>query len=110
MKHTSWLTYICLITPFLVTSQILEMPELPNVIPPSPTVANLMAFEEVPVDNYTGTPNISVPIYQTTGYSGYAIGVSISYNPSGIAVDNISSWMVLECRWCNFKNSLWKTR
>ena len=38
------------------------MPQLPNIIPPSPTVANLMRFEEVPVDNYTGQPDISIPL------------------------------------------------
>ncbi|WP_298755203.1 hypothetical protein, partial [uncultured Psychroserpens sp.] len=37
--------------------------ELPEVIPPSPTVASLMHFEEVPVSYYTGQPNISIPIY-----------------------------------------------
>jgi hypothetical protein len=33
---------------------------LPNVIPPSPSVAALMKFEEIPVSNYTGVPNTSI--------------------------------------------------
>ena len=39
--------------------------ELPTIIPPSPTVSALMKFEEVPVSNYTGVPDISIPIYST---------------------------------------------
>ena len=67
--------------------------ELPEIIPPSPTVANLMKFEEVPVNNYTGIPDISIPIYSTTGIGGYPINVSLSYHPSGVVVDNIASWV-----------------
>lgn len=43
--------------------------ELPTVIPPSPTVAALMKFEEVPVNNYTGIPDISIPLFSSSTLS-----------------------------------------
>ncbi|WP_298761858.1 hypothetical protein, partial [uncultured Psychroserpens sp.] len=54
----STLTALAVMVSFMSYGQ-----ELPEVIPPSPTVANLMQFEEVPVSYYTGQPNISIPIY-----------------------------------------------
>src|SRR5690606_1506274 len=36
--------------------------DMPEIAPPSSTVAALMKFEEIPVDNYTGIPNISIPL------------------------------------------------
>lgn len=66
--------------------------ELPDVIPPSPTVASLMKFEEVPVNNYTGIPDISIPLFQSPTLSkDIQLNISLSYHPSGIAADEISS-------------------
>lgn len=67
--------------------------ELPIITPPSPTVASLMKFEEVPVNNYTGIPNISIPLYSTETYGGFPIDISLSYHPSGVAVNNVASWV-----------------
>ncbi len=66
--------------------------DLPNVIPPSPTVANLMKFEEVPVDTYSGQPNISIPLFSKALDGGLGFSVSLNYNSSGIRVDERSSW------------------
>lgn len=67
--------------------------ELPEVIPPSPTVASLMKFEEVPVSNYTGQPNISIPLFQKQTVGGFSLPLALSYNPSGIRVDERSGWL-----------------
>ncbi|MEQ6123558.1 RHS repeat domain-containing protein [Pseudotenacibaculum sp. MALMAid0570] len=67
--------------------------ELPEVIPPSPTVAGLMKFEEVPVSNYTGQPNVSIPLFQKQTVSGFSLPLTLSYNPSGIRVDERSGWL-----------------
>ncbi|OUS03339.1 hypothetical protein A9Q86_00025 [Flavobacteriales bacterium 33_180_T64] len=66
--------------------------ELPEVIPPSPTVANLMQFEEVPVSYYTGQPNISIPIYSKSINSELGINIALSYNTQGIKINSRSSW------------------
>lgn len=66
--------------------------ELPQVIPPSPTVANLMHFEEVPVSYYTGQPNISIPLYSKTLSKDLGINIALSYNTQGVKIDNRSGW------------------
>lgn len=65
---------------------------LPEIIPPSPTVANLMAFEEVPVDTYTGQPNIAIPLYSKSIGANMTIGAALRYHTSGVQIDNISGW------------------
>lgn len=66
--------------------------EMPTVMPPSPTVAALMKFEEVPVSNYTGTPDISIPLFSTkTKSKDIGLDISLKYNSSGIAADAIAS-------------------
>ena len=67
--------------------------ELPNIIPPSPTVANLMRFEEVPIDNYTGQPNIEIPIYSKRLANDLSLSLSLKYNSSGIRLDEHSGWI-----------------
>ncbi|WP_299112725.1 RHS repeat protein [uncultured Winogradskyella sp.] len=70
----------------------LNAQELPEVIPPSPTVANLMQFEEIPVSYYTGQPNISIPFYSKAISGDLAVNVSLSYNTQGVKVNNRSGW------------------
>lgn len=63
-----------------------------DVVPPSPTVANLMRFEEVPVNLYTGSPSISIPLFQKNLGGGLSMGLQLSYNTSGIRIDERSGW------------------
>lgn len=66
--------------------------DVPNIIPPSPTVAALMKFEEVPVSNYTGIPNIAIPLYSTdTHAKNINLSLSLSYHSAGTAVDERAS-------------------
>ncbi|OYU79335.1 MAG: hypothetical protein CFE23_14615 [Flavobacterium sp. BFFFF1] len=69
-----------------------QPPELPNIIPPSPTVANLMQFEEVPVDNYTGQPDISVPLVSKSLGFGLNLNLALRYNTQSIKIDSRSGW------------------
>ncbi len=66
--------------------------DLPKIIPPSPTVANLMQFEEIPVDNYTGQPNITIPLFSKNIHQGLGLNLALSYNTQGVKVDNRSGW------------------
>ncbi|TRW21055.1 hypothetical protein FMM05_20660, partial [Flavobacterium zepuense] len=67
--------------------------EMPNVSPPSPTVASLMKFEEVPVNNYTGIPDISIPLYNIETLSkDIALNLSLKYHPSSIAIKEVASY------------------
>lgn len=70
--------------------------ELPEVIPPAPSVAAFMKFEEIPVNNYTGIPNISIPIYTLNTYSkDIAIDLSLNYHPLSIAAEEGASYVGL---------------
>ena len=54
---------------------------LPEMIPPSPTVNSLMKFEEIPVSNYTGVPEISIPIVSLpTGLKDVGINIGLQYH------------------------------
>ncbi len=79
------------VTLFSVTGLVVAQ-ELPEVIPPSPTVANLMQFEEVPISHYTGQANISIPIYSKAINADLGINIGLSYNTQSIKINNRSGW------------------
>ena len=68
--------------------------ELPKVIPPAPNAASLGKFTEIPVSTYTGTPNITIPIW-IIKEGKIQIPVSLSYHAGGIKVSEIASWVGL---------------
>ncbi len=63
---------------------------VPNLIPPSPNAAALMKFSDVPVSPYTGTADMSVPIY-TISAKGINIPISIDYHTGGIKLEEEAS-------------------
>lgn len=67
-------------------------PTLPEVIPPSPEVSNLMQFEEVPVSFYTGEPNIALPIVSKKADENIVFSLAARYATSGVKIDTRSSW------------------
>lgn len=70
--------------------------DLPKIAPASPTVAGLMRFEEIPVSNYTGIPDISIPVFNTKSHSGDVnLALALQYHPSSIAVDEEASYVGL---------------
>jgi len=73
-------------------------PYIPKIIPPSPEGAALFKFTDVPVSPYTGTTDISVPIY-TIQAKGISIPVNIDYHTGGIRLKEESGlvglgWML----------------
>ncbi len=65
-----------------------------NVVPPSPEVAALAKFIEMPVGYSTGTAQVSVPLY-TVKSGGIELPVSLNYNASGIKVEEVATWVGL---------------
>jgi len=59
-------------------------------VPPSPNAASLLEYASVPVNLYTGTPEISVPFFELKGRK-LSVPISISYHGSGIKVQDNSS-------------------
>ncbi|SEP22935.1 hypothetical protein SAMN05444671_4651 [Flavobacterium sp. CF108] len=56
-----------------------------KVMPPSPNAAALAQYTNVPTNNYTGVPNISIPLY-TVKSGEIELPISMSYHASGIRV------------------------
>ncbi len=67
--------------------------DLPTILPPSPTVAALMHFEEVPVNNYSGQPSIGVPIFSKALTSELGYNIGLSYSTLGIRAEERSGWV-----------------
>lgn len=67
--------------------------EAPKITKPSPSVAALMRFEEIPVDGYSGIPSISIPIFQSeTSSEKVALNISLNYHVTGIAPEEVASF------------------
>ena len=67
--------------------------ELPNITPASPTLAALMKFEEIPVNNYTGIPDITLPIYTIPSISNdLSMNIALKYHPSSIQKDEFAGY------------------
>lgn len=56
-----------------------------QIKPPSAEAQSLGSFSEIPVDLYTGTVNISIPIYTVT-QNDIQVPISLSYHGGGIKV------------------------
>jgi hypothetical protein len=67
---------------------------IPKIVPPSPEAASLMKFGDIPVSFYTGTANISVPIY-TIQSGDISVPITLSYNNSGIRLNEEATWVGL---------------
>lgn len=70
------------------TSQNLHL--IPEV--KSPNVANFETFGNVPVNFFTGTPNISIPIY-TLQSGNIQVPINLSYHPSNVKPATQPGWV-----------------
>jgi hypothetical protein len=69
-------------------------PFVPSIIPPSPNAASLAKFSDVPVSPYTGTADVSIPIYDIKA-RGISVPVSLNYHTGGIRVKEEAGWVGL---------------
>lgn len=89
MKKNVLLTFLLI----LIVSKLLAQESYkPKIIPPSPTIASINKFIEVPVNHFTGVPNISIPLWEIKG-SILSVPITISYHASGVKVEEISGWI-----------------
>jgi YD repeat-containing protein len=68
--------------------------QLVNPAPQSPNAASIQKFGDIPVNLYSGIPNIDVPIF-TGNSNGYNLNVGLRYHAGGIKVEEIASWVGL---------------
>src|SRR5688572_5624468 len=64
--------------------------QLPRLIPPSPNSVAMQRYGDIPVGLYTGTPNISIPLFEAKS-GDISVPISISYHASGIKVADEAS-------------------
>ncbi len=78
---------------FLTWARLTAQPvpqQLLTVVPPSPTVASLGKYGDVPVSLYTGVPDISIPLYDVQS-GGISLPITLSYHAGGVKVEEIAS-------------------
>ncbi|WP_316795509.1 hypothetical protein [Pedobacter agri] len=65
--------------------------DLPTIIPPAPTAAALMKYEEIAVNNYTGIPDVSIPLLSLpTNSKDLQLDISLKYHPGNVKGDNVA--------------------
>lgn len=89
MKNLVNLFVICFLGQCsILQAQHIDLPE--NI--QSPNAASLGKYGDTPVSYYTGTPAINIPIY-TLNVKGIELSVNLSYNASGIRIDEHPGWV-----------------
>lgn len=68
--------------------------ELKTIVPPSPNAASLGKYADMPVGYHTGTPNISIPLYELKE-GDISLPIALSYHASGVRVAEVASWVGL---------------
>lgn len=63
---------------------------LPEITPPSPTAYELGKYGQIPVGEFTGTPNVNIPLY-TYKTRNLSVPISLSYSSNGIKVDQMET-------------------
>jgi len=59
---------------------------------PSPTVSTILKSVDMPVSYYTGTPDISIPLFQLSG-TDLNLPINLVFNSNGFKVDEIPGWV-----------------
>lgn len=67
---------------------------LGNYTQPAPNAASIGKYVDYPVGYYTGSPQITVPIYELKDGAA-TLPISLSYHASGIRVSETASWVGL---------------
>ena len=63
-----------------------------RLVPVSPNAASLGRYVSLPVDNYTGIANISIPLFDLKSRQ-LSLPISLTYHSGGTKVEDIASWV-----------------
>lgn len=84
---------LCLLFPGCLYAQV--APEVGIRIPidlkPTPEAAGLGKYGNIPVSYYTGTPDISIPLFEIND-GDFTLPIKLSYHASGIKVNDVAGW------------------
>src|ERR1019366_4211465 len=67
---------------------------VPQPFPRSPTATALEKYGTYQVNEFTGVPDISIPLY-TVESGGLQVPITLSYHASGNKVTDVASWVGL---------------
>ncbi len=93
MKHSILIIFLLNIFAGKVLSQNTEY-KMKNYHPASPSAYEFLKYTEMPVSEYTGIPNISIPIFEIQE-DGISIPLNLTYHAGGIRVNEEASWVGL---------------
>lgn len=82
--------FFCLISILGSTVQA-QIPQGPQSLP-SPNVASLGLYGEIPVSGFTGIPEISIPLYDIS-IGEFNMPISLSYHAAGVRPDQHPGWV-----------------
>ena len=96
LKHIFyWLNTIsCCFFITSVQGQVQNYSIVGNLTPITPNAWQFNKYTDLPVSEYTGLPNISVPLYEIK-VDGVTIPLSLGYHAGGIKVNEEASWVGL---------------
>ena len=90
MRHL--LLFVFFMLPVLIQAQ--DQLNFHNARPPSPEVAALAKYVDIPMSYTSGTPQIGIPMFSAR--SGIIeVPIALSYNASGIRVEEAATWVGL---------------
>lgn len=87
-KSLLLLSFLCCLAIFVSAQD--EKQSIPRVIGPSPNAAAIAKYGEVPVSHYTGTADISIPIFEIKS-KDLSVPIQLSYHSGGIKVQEEAS-------------------
>lgn len=79
---------------FFLLCGVANAQEKNDYLPPTPTAAALGKYVDAPISLATGTPEISIPIYEIS-IGNFKLPISLSYHAGGFRVEEESSWVGL---------------
>lgn len=95
MKRSLFLFFVTGFLSLSVKAQDLDLAKLrPDIIPHSPEAEAMTKYAVLPVNLYTGLPQISVPVY-TIKTPSLTLPFSLGYNYNGCRPNETSSWVGL---------------
>ena len=87
-------TLILLVFTFYVNVNAQTQFSFPHVATVTPEAAAIAQYQDMPVSLYSGTPEISIPLYEID-VDGFKIPITMKYHASGIKVAQEASWVGL---------------
>lgn len=81
---------LILLFPFL-SLQAQQVPTVDRYFPPPPNAAAMAKYGEIPVNNFTGVANISIPLH-ILQEGDLSVPISLNYHTGGIKVTEVASW------------------